>query len=120
MSKITTICVFGDSISWGAWDNDGGWDVENNSMQYGIKINETQGLNSTMRFTSNSTDNWSIALHGVDITEAISTALSNVSTIFYVNCTEEDPFLGMNSEKFTGMIQNLRPDTITLKSYRYK
>ncbi|MFH1642317.1 MAG: hypothetical protein ABIC04_05470 [Nanoarchaeota archaeon] len=97
------------------WGNTGTWDVENSTMLYGIKINETRGLNSTIRFASpNASQSWSISLVGVDISSAISSALSNLSSVFFANCTLSDPFIGMDSDKFVGIIQSLRPDYLLI------
>jgi hypothetical protein len=97
------------------WGSDGIWDVVNSTMQYGIKINDTAGLNSTIKFTSpNATKPWEIQLIGVDISEAISSSLSDLSSMFFINCTESDPFIGMDSDKFNGIIQSLRPDYIVV------
>ena len=106
-------------------NGDGDWDIENDTMDYGTQIHYTQGKNSTIRYENlNSTEKWAITIKNVDIIEAMSSQttssterskpMGNMSNEFKYNTSGSDKFIGMGSDKFKRMMQNMGADQIEL------
>jgi len=108
--------------------SDGIWDIENDSMEYGTKVSYKDGKNSTIRFTNlNSTEKWAIELKNIDLIESItsqtttsterSKPMGNMSGEFKYNTTndsDKNEFIGMGSDKFKRMMQNMGAEEIHL------
>jgi PGF-pre-PGF domain-containing protein len=96
---------------------DGSFDFNNTGGGSGKKTNYSSTLNTTIVFKNpQSAEPWQITLKGLDIASSLSSVVSNLSTAFLFNTSDDgEVSMGMNGDQFDAFNQNYGVDVVEIK-----